>query len=71
MFLFVFERYDFSEIFVPSAWLAHGSSDLLHEHLSDLCQIKTGVNFIELEFLFPEKSWTKPNLPSYHGRNKT
>ena len=47
----------------------------LHDYLFDLCQIKTSVNFVEIENFFREKMeqirhtispFQKQDLPSYH-----
>ena len=73
-FLSQIERYDFSErnrhsVYCQLHWYIVFQGDL-HENLSNLSQIKNGVNFTELEILFRGKSWKKLNLLSYHGENK-
>ena len=45
-------RHDFSGIYVDYHKVFEG---YLQEYLFDMCQMKTGLNFSELEILFREK----------------
>ena len=64
------------QMFIEMLWLEQKETkwffyEQLNEYLSDLCQMKTGVNFTELKNLLRGKSWKKINVLSYHGKNKT